>query len=521
MTDSFNINKFKKRFLQLSIFLWEKKWFFLSSLVVTTIAGGLSTEFTSFYWRFIIFIFIISAITILFINKKVAWSCFIIIMTFGTFFVIFSPVFDALDEPAHYARAQHISEGNLFLKNEEEELAFSKDYQFLTEMTGYNGINRLNPKINFFASDLFSYQHDEDKKIETKIKATRTYGSLVYLPSAMGLKIGQIISKGNLGVMFYLGRFFNLLMYAIMAFWAIKLAGRFDLLVGFFAIQHLPIYISASFNQDAFFYGLSLLILAKIINLFDKEEKIDYKDIIQMTIYCSLMTFTKLPSIALIGLMIFIPLDRYKSKKVYYYNFLGILIVLLIALLWLKYYSTMEATDLPKSVDQSEQLKYIFGHPREFMSSLLIGLLSTPLKFKQYFTFGWSYHYSEHAHLLSLPIFGAMLILYPLKLRHKVTNLFKFSLVSVMLAIIVVTNVILYLTFTGVGEATISGVQGRYFYGLLLLLPFLTNITDKIYLGDNFDDIGVLDMEKFQQIILMIAILILTWMSALRIGVYY
>ena len=114
-----------------------------------------------------------------------------------------------------------------------------------------------------------------------------------------------------------------------------------------------------------------------------------------------------------------------------------------------------------------------------------------------------------------------MLILYPLKLRHKVTNLFKFSLVSVMLAIIVVTNVILYLTFTGVGEATISGVQGRYFYGLLLLLPFLTNITDKIYIGDNFDDIGVLDMEKFQQIILMIAILILTWMSALRIGVYY
>ena len=36
-----------------------------------------------------------------------------------------------------------------------------------------------------------------------------------------------------------------------------------------------------------------------------------------------------------------------------------LLIVLLIALLWLKYYSTMEATDLPKSVDQSEQLKYI------------------------------------------------------------------------------------------------------------------------------------------------------------------
>lgn len=519
MSKSLNINVIQKQLVHFITLIWEKKFLLFTSLIVTIVGGGLSAG--TFYWRFIILIFGVSAIAILFIHKKVAWACFAIIMTFGSFFVIFSPVFDSLDEPAHYARAQHISEGNFFLKNEEEALAFSKDYQFLTEMTGYNGVNRLNPTKNFFASDLFSKKHNKEKQIETKIKATRTYGSIVYIPGAMGLKIGEIISGGNLGVMFYLGRFFNLLMYALMAFFAIKMAGRFDLLVGFFAIQHLPVYLAASFNQDAFFYGLSLLILAKLINLFDKEEKIDYKDVIQMTIYCSLMVFTKLPSIALIGLMIFIPRERYESRKLYYYNFLAIFIVLGIALLWLKYYSTMEATDLPGSVNQAEQLKYIIDNPSNFIQSLAVGVLSTPLKFKQYFTFGWSYHYSEHAHMLSLPIFGAMLLMFPLKFKHKVTNWFKFALSGVILAIIVVTNIILYLTFTGVGESTINGVQGRYFYGLLVLLPFLTNLSDKIFIGDGLDERGVIDMERFTHIILLLAILVLTWMSAMRIGAYY
>lgn len=518
MSNDFNRLVFQQHISTFFASIWEKRWFIFSALVVSIIGGGVSTEGASFYWRFIILIFVISGISILFIHSKVATACFVIIMTFGTFFVIFSPVFDSLDEPAHYGRAQHVSEGNLFLKNDPKELAFSKDYQYLVEMTGYNGINRLNPKKNFFHSDLFSKTHIKEKQVETKIKATRTYGTLVYIPSALGLKIGEIISGGNLGVMFYLGRFFNLLMYALMAFFAIRLAGRFNLLVGFFAIQHFPVYISASFNQDAFFYGLSLLILAKFISIFDSEKKISYKDVIQMTIFCGLMAFTKLPSIALIGLMIFIPRDRYSDKKVYYSNFLAILSVLIVSLIWLKYYSTMEATDLPKSVNQTEQLNYIIENPRAFITALANGVLSTPLKLKQYFTFGWSYHYSEYAYILSLPVIGAMLLMYPMQLKNKVNAWFKFALGGVMLAIIIVTNIILYLTFTGVGENVIKGVQGRYFYGILVLLPFLTNISDKIFIKDSFE---IINRQAFKKIILVLSILFLTWMATMRIGAYY
>ncbi|MFW7368078.1 DUF2142 domain-containing protein [Vagococcus fluvialis] len=502
--------------------MWEKKIFILISLAISIFAASYSTRFDNVYWKFVILIFLISVFSISFIGKKIELVCFSIIIAFGSFFVIFSPVFDTLDEPAHYARAEHIAEGNLFLQNEDETLAFSEDYQYLTELMDYNGINRLNPKKNFFHTNLFKVKHNPEKKIETKIKATRTYGSIVYLPGALGLWIGKIISNGNLGVMFYLGRFLNLLMYALMAYFAIKMSGKWKLIIGFLSIQHLPIYISASFSQDAFFYGLSLLIAGKLIQIFDKEEPIDYVDVIQMTVLTGLMTFTKLPYIMLIGLMLFIPIKRYKTKKVYYSNFIGILLVILTGVVWLKYYSGMVATDLPKSVDQPAQIDFILNNPKTFFQSLMEGIMSTTLKFKQYFTFGWSYHYSELAYLSYLPILGAILFMYPIKLKQKINGWFKFALVGVSLAIIVMTNIILYLTFTGVGEPVISGVQGRYFYGLFVLLPFILNIPEKFFI--NLQTNGTLesfDEKKFERIVLFIAIIFLAWMSAMRIGAYY
>lgn len=500
--------------------LYEKKYILLVALFVTILGAAYSVAFDNLYMKFIVIIFGLSTISIFLIGKSIEYVVFSIIITFGSFLVIFSPVFDVLDEPAHYARAQYISEGNFFLKNDEKSLAFSKDYQFLTEMTGYNGMNRLDPKVNFFKSDLFSKKHNPEKQIETKVKATRPYGSIAYMPSALGIFIGKVISNGNLGVMFYLGRFFNLLMYALMAFFAIKISGRWKLLIGFFAIQHLPIYISASFSQDAFFYGLSLLIFAKLIQLFDKEELIDKRDILEMTVLSTLMVFSKLPNIMLIGLMLFIPINRYKDKKTYFYNFIGIGIVIIVALAWVVYYSKILPTDLPEHVDQAAQINFILDHPKEFFQVLSMGVMSTTLKMRQYFTFGWSYKFSEIAYLSYLPLLGVMLFMYPVKLRNRINGWFKFAIVGVSLAIIILTNIILYLSFTGVGEPTILGVQGRYFYGILILTPFIFNLSDTLF-TDKKNQLLYFNEERFNQLILIISICFMIWMCTMRIGEYY
>lgn len=503
--------------------LWKNKYLFIIAAVITVVGTSYSTDFDNIYWKFVIVIFGAAIIPLLLLSfnvktEKIVFGC---IMLFGSFLVIFSPVFDVLDEPAHYGRALYISEGNFKLYNENDKLEISKDYDKLTKMTGYNGLNRLNPTKNFFHSKLFSMKNDKEKKVESKIKATRSYSTFVYFPGAFGLWLGRIISNGNLGVMFYLGRFFNLLMYAIMAFFAVRMAGKWKVLLAVFSIQHLPIYISASYNQDAFFYGLSLLIAAKLIQLFDKESKINYKDVIFMGVLCGLMAFTKLPYIMLIGLMLFIPSDRYESKKVYLSNFIVILLIIIEGLLWSRHYSNIMPTDLPKSVDEAAQLQVILNHPLQFTRSLLSNSMKTILQAKQYFTFGWSFKYSELAYILYLMFIGAVVFMYPKRLGQKINGWFKFALIGVSTAIIFLTNAIMYISFTGVGETEIRGVQGRYFFGIFVLSIFVLNLSERIFTVDELGEQPYFDEQKLNRLILFISILFLTWMATMRVGAYY
>lgn len=501
---------------------WENKYLLLIAAGLTIFGASYSTGFDNVYWKFVVLIFGLSIIPILATSFfKTENVVFVTIVMMGSFFVIFSPVFDVLDEPAHFGRAVYISEGNFKLQNDNDKLQISKDYDKLNKMTGYNGINRLDPKKNFFHTKLFSMKTDKNKQSETKIKATRPYSTVMYLPSAFGIWLGKVLSNGNLGVMFYLGRFFNLLMYAIMAFFAVKMAGKWKMIIAVFSIQHLPVYIAASFSQDAFFYGLCLLIAAKFIQLFDKKEAITYKDVAVAGVLCGLMAFTKLPYIMLIGLMLFIPIKRYESKKVYLSNFIAIVLIIAVGLLWTKYYSTLEPTDLPGSVDQSKQISHIISHPKAFLQSMLIGGTNTVLLLKQYFTFGWSYHVSDIAYALYLMFIGSVVFMYPRRLVNKINPFFKLAIIGVSLGIILLTNFIMYLTFTGVGEPIIKGVQGRYFFGIFIMLTFILNLSEKIFAVDDLSKQTYFNEKVYDKTVLFISILFLIWMATLRVGAYY
>ena len=49
----------------------------------------------------------------------------------------------------------------------------------------------------------------------------------------------------------------------------------------------------------------------------------------------------------------------------------------------------------------------------------------------------------------------------------------RFGSALVLLGIYVATNLILYLSWTSVGSATVAGVQGRYFCSALALIPLI------------------------------------------------
>ena len=101
----------------------------------------------------------------------------------------------------------------------------------------------------------------------------------VFIPSAIGIRIGRILSP-YVFVSYYLGRMFNILALATMAYFAIKKSKQYA--IALFGVSTIPIclWISAGYNYDSFYYGLTLLAISWLINMFDDENKIQLKDII-------------------------------------------------------------------------------------------------------------------------------------------------------------------------------------------------------------------------------------------------
>jgi uncharacterized membrane protein len=90
------------------------------------------------------------------------------------------------------------------------------------------------------------------------------------------------------------------------------------------------------------------------------------------------------------------------------------------------------------------------------------------------FTFGWLTYGSNAAAIVYLIFLGSMILMSP---QEKVfTRLEKWGSGLVSLGIYTAILLSMYLTWTAVGATEIAGLQGRYFIGMLPLLPIFLNI---------------------------------------------
>lgn len=450
---------------------------------------------------------------IFFWSKKIEKNVLLISLTFGILFSLISPIYEVWDEPAHFTRVEYIAEGKLKLTNNKEDHFVSKDVNNLEEISKYT-TRRKEVILSTLETKLWKYKHDTDKEEQFRVNVTSAYGTIAYLPSTLGFVLGRTISDGNLGVMFYLGRIFNAIFYSICAFIAVKLAKKWKHIIAFFALQPLLIYVSGSYNQDAISYGLMLIIISLFFRMIqNQEEKVVLKDVIVYTLLCGIMAFTKLPYIVLAGLIFFIPYKKFENKKTYIAMLIGIMMVIAISAIWFTTYLKLEGiVPTAENVDVKEQVKYIIENKKEFLGTLSTGMFNTINKYKQLSAFAWDYQISNTLALVNLITIG-VLFAFPMKGIEKVSKWTKFGVLFIAFIITVFIYLSMYLTWTTVGLDHILGVQGRYFVGVVVILPIALNFSK--YIGDIKENKYTYDTLQ------VVSLLLLIWSIASRIGVYY
>ena len=256
----------------------------------------------------------------------------IAIVLSGSLFVVSSPNLDIPDENAHFARALYVADFHAYLPKKDKDLKVSDDVSKVTKEfkvpLKQTGLDKI--KVSF-------------KKVHSSLFIVTNASSFIpYIPQVIGIWIARILGLSLLWLVI-LGRFCNLVCYALITRLAIKKAKGFEILFGTIALLPMCVYLAASFSTDGMVNALTFYLIAQFCYLINREQKVSLRDMIIFAALSLVLATMKLPYVLLVGLLLFIPKEKMTIKKNYLYAALLIFVTAILSFLWLKQSSDINA----------------------------------------------------------------------------------------------------------------------------------------------------------------------------------
>ena len=408
---------------------------------------------------------------------------FVSILLSGTLFVYNTPIMDTPDENAHYARALYLSDGHLYVPEKLEQSKIADDIIDVEAVF----------KKPLALSNLEDEEVAEEKVTYSGIVKTNGYAFISYMPQAAGILIARLFSL-SISASIVLGRFLNLLVYALLVRLAIKKAATNKYVLGTVALLPMSVYIAASFNQDAMSNGLIFLIIGLFCELVEKEQITDL-DLFLFALLSLALATMKFPYVLIVGLLLFLPKNKLNLRK-YLVILISISLTLILGLVWLKIASSVNLQFVAENpeINPVKKILYTIQNMGVFLQMVLKELFYLiPNKLQGAFTFGW-FTYGLDLTWLYIAYLSCILIMLP---RKKIfSNWNRAGIILVSLAITMGILLTAYLMWNPVTDMSFAGVQGRYFIGIFVLLGLVSNI-----FYENNNKITV-ETEKMESILL-------------------
>ena len=434
---------------------------------------------------------------------------FIIILLFGITCVFLTPINDVSDEQEHFVRSEIVSTGQI-----------STDYIPIPNTTenGYKTIGSITIFAQNAGENVFGTNVDD-----SKINYSTTYYNSAfsqnpfysYLPQAIGILFAKLLDL-NVIWMLWLGRLFNLILYAGIISLAIRKTPilKFPMLI--VSIIPIGIYQAASLSVDGMFVSLGMLAFAYFL-YFYKTPNIKWKDIGIFYGAIILSGLLKSPFLALSLLIFLVPNNHFENKTQNTISKLLILVTLGIGIAWSSYANSVLANSWrgeffeTKHVNAAEQITYLINHPMFTLERFSNIFTQFPVIVERFFYFSNDVRdYSSPAlAILYMLFFIVFSLIYPLEEKFKIKTRIEALLIGALIYIGVIG--VQYLTWASVGaESVVNGVFSRYFLPLLIFVPFIINT-------DFFD----YDKEKLSLMFLTIALSFISGMIMLTVAVKY
>jgi len=399
-----------------------------------------------------------------YINKLKPEYIFLVLGTFfGLLFMLITPIFQVADEPMHLLRACEVS--NLVLHNDKNG-NYQKDFLPNKELVKKNSLiftefKDINHYTQLFEFNDLNYTHNNSG-----------YSFIMYLPSAIGLKISSLFTQ-NPYIQFFTARFFNLFSWLALTYFAIRITPfKWQFLVC--ALFPMTIYEGMSVSADSLNLGFAFFYIAYIFNLAYKKENITNKNIVIYFILTFLTIFFK-------GLFIFsfllllIPKNKFKYKYVLFslQTIFGLLLSAII--------SSNSFILIGDGIDVNARKAMLLAHPMYVIKLFINTFLHKTLFYFQSSLFRLGWLEIEPKPIPVILLYIAYLVSALLSgIKTRLSD--KFIVLTINAAFILCTTLLYYLTFSPLDDGIIIGTQGRYF--IPLHLTFATILTGFIHLNE-------------------------------------
>ena len=394
----------------------------------------------------------------------------------GLLYMVIVPLGRVPDELNHYYRAYDISRGNLFSQK------ISKKALGNTMPTSIKHI--INNSNNYYNELNQTKVKDGKTKKKTNFSNTAIYAPIVYAPQAIGILIGNIFNAPII-IKGLLGRLFNYILFLVLMFYSLKLL-PFKKYSAFLVLL-FPILIqqSASLSADVFTNSISILFTAYILNLIykNKNEKnknciITFKQKMLLLLFVVLIALSKFVYLPLCLLLLLIPTSMFKSKKdKYKYIILACLIAFVVTVISIVPSLGLTINNNP-SVNSAMQVKWVLTHPFTYLIILIRTLISLGALYINGMTI------SVGALDVNIPITYAYLLLaisVGVFLSESQSFTKKETTVFGIIALLTFGLImsVEYASWTPVANEIVEGVQGRYFFPIIIPIMLLFNFKNR------------------------------------------
>lgn len=351
-------------------------------------------------------------------------------LVFGVTFLMITPPFQVPDEPDHFLKAVQVSEGKI-----------------------------ISDQSILFVS---------------------LYSPVPYILPALVIMLGKILNLSSF-IIFYLGRFTNILFYILIIYAAVRFTPVLKWPFVLLALMPMSLYEAVSYSIDGFTIAISFLLISFIFKLsFDDEIKhINSKHVLFIAFLGVLLVLSKQIYVLLLLLFFIIPASKFVNGKNRIKNFLIILLPSFAVYAGWSYLVNNLYMPISTQVSPYQQLGYMVYHPINFITIFFNTIIQ---QFNYYLTtfvgsFGWvDVGLDTPLPIILVYIYLVVLISsvlfegteYVVKKNQKLISGFIFLII---LGFIFIME---YLLWTVVGNSRIDGVFGRYIipFAPLILIIF-------------------------------------------------